>query len=57
MGGEPRRLEYTNLRCMDPAVVYLQQHHIKQIHTVQSLTDANRQIAVCDSNKPSPLQR
>jgi hypothetical protein len=46
MGGEPRRLEYTNLRCVDPARIHFQQFHIKQIHTVQSLTDANGQIAV-----------
>jgi hypothetical protein len=51
MDGEPRRLEYTNLRCMDPAVVNLQQLYIEQIHSVQSLADANRQVAV---HSPAP---
>jgi hypothetical protein len=46
MDGEPPRLEYTNLRCMDPARIHVEQLHIKQIHTVQSLADANRQVAV-----------
>jgi hypothetical protein len=53
MGSSPHRLEYANLCCVDPAVVYLQQLHIKQIHTVQSLTDANRQVAV---HFPAPAQ-
>jgi hypothetical protein len=51
MGSKPPRLEYANLRCMDPARIHVEQLHIKQIHTVQSLTDANRQIAV---HSPAP---
>jgi hypothetical protein len=29
MDGEPRRLEYTNLRCVDPARIHVEQFHGK----------------------------
>jgi hypothetical protein len=41
MDGEPRRLEYTNLRCMNPARIHVEQLHIEKVHAIQSLTDAN----------------
>jgi hypothetical protein len=53
VGGEPHRLKYTNLCCVDPARIHIEQLHIKQIHSVQSLADANRQIAV---HSPAPAQ-
>jgi hypothetical protein len=46
MDGEPRRLEYTNLRCVNTAGIHLQQFHVAQVYTIQSLTDANGQIAM-----------
>lgn len=46
MGGAPHRLENANLHCMDPAAIHIEQFHIVKIHFIQSLTDANRQIAV-----------
>jgi hypothetical protein len=51
MNGEPRRLEYANLRCMDTPRIHVEQLHIKQVHAIQSLADADRQIAV---HSPAP---
>jgi hypothetical protein len=42
----PRRGEYANLHCMDPAAIHFEQFHIVKIHFIQSLADSNRQIAV-----------
>jgi hypothetical protein len=46
MDCSPRRGEYANLHCMDPAAIHIEQFHIVKIHFIQSLTNANRQIAV-----------
>jgi hypothetical protein len=46
MDGEPRRLEYTNLRCMDPARIHVEQFNVEKIHAIQSFADAHRQVAV-----------
>jgi hypothetical protein len=46
MGGTPHGLEHTNLHCMDPAAIHIEKFHIAEIHLIQSLTDANRQVAV-----------
>jgi hypothetical protein len=44
--GDPHRLEYANLHCMDPAAIHIEQFHVAEVHIIQCLTDANRQIAV-----------
>jgi len=46
MGGAPHRLEYANLHCMDSAAIHIEQFHIMKIRFFQSLTDADRQVAV-----------
>jgi hypothetical protein len=51
VGGDPPRLEYANLHCMDPAAIHIEQFHIAKIHFIQRLTDSNRQIAV---HSPAP---
>jgi hypothetical protein len=38
---------------MDPAAIHIQQFHIEKLHILQSLADANRQIAV---HSPAPSQ-
>jgi hypothetical protein len=53
MGGDPHRVEYANLHRMDPATIHIEQFHIAKVHTIQSLTDVNRQIAV---PLPAPSQ-
>jgi hypothetical protein len=38
---------------MDPARIHVEQFHCAEIHTIQSLTDANGQVAV---HSPAPAQ-
>jgi hypothetical protein len=46
MGGNPYRLGYTNLHCMNPAAIHIEQFHIAKVDFIQSFADANRQITV-----------
>ena len=41
MDSEPRRLENANLRCVDSAVIHLQQFDFEKVHAIQSFADAN----------------
>jgi hypothetical protein len=46
MDGSPHRLEYTNLRGMNPAGIGVQQFDFEKVYAIQSLADTNRQIAM-----------